>query len=152
MLFCFNQLEISCKPISMKHFHYTNHLNLIIYTFSHGSRKRSSDILAFVKQMTGNSCQFLGVVTLPANSSFRVLLERATLLRIKSNNSTRPQWLFEILPIGSTFDMDNMPTGEVETGTVLIFKVKMEHKSTNREHITGVNQPVSSKGVTIVKN
>ena len=99
--------------------------------------------------MIGNSCQFLGVVTMPANSSFRVLVERAILLQIKSNYSTRPQWLFEILPIGSTFDMDNVPTGEVETGTVLIIKVKMEHKSTNRENITGFNQPVSSKGVTI---
>ena len=45
--------------------------------------------------------------------------------------------------------MDNVPTGEVETGTVLIIKVKMEHKSTNRENMTGFNQPVSSKGVTI---
>ena len=114
------------------------------------TRKRSSDILAFVKQMTGSTCQFLDVVSLPASTSLRVLLQRAQLLGLKSNCSSHQNWVFEIVATGSTFDMDTLPTGEAETGTVVIIKTKAgPTPNRDRDKIKEFDKTVSSKGVKV---
>ena len=111
------------------------------------SKKRPSDILNFVKLVKGNEYEFVGSVTLLANSSTRDLVEKAKMLVKETASVSKPNLIFEILPAGTTFDSKTIPGGGVENGNIVIIKKEMEHKLVNAEKINEFKPTISTKGV-----
>ena len=99
--------------------------------------------MAFVKQLVGTTCLLLDVVPLPVNTSLKVLINRAQCLGLKSNSSTQPDWVFEVLPLGLTFDLESVPAGEVMTGTMVIIRQDIRNNKENSDS----SKSASLKGV-----